>query len=230
MSGERLPPFQAEPTHMHLPVAEAYDLWAPVYDRYDNPMVFMASRILAALIPDASGLDIFEFGCGTGRNLKALQQAGARTVNGCDLSAGMLTQAGIGFRHDIATPLPWPGQSVDLSLFSLTLEHIAAPAPPLVEARRILRPGGRILIIEIHPFLSLSGVAAHFDHGGRQIQMPTFPHQFSGYLHAFADSRLRVENCREWRPVDFDSPPPKALKRGPEFPLTVSFTLVPDAH
>ena len=215
---------------LHLPVASAYDRWAATYDGYDNPMVFLATHILAQHLPTARNLDVFEFGCGTGRNLKALQAAGARSVAGCDLSAGMLAHAPNAFQHDITTPLPVPDRSAGLVLFSLTLEHIEHLTPPLSEARRILRPSGRILVIEIHPFLSLSGIAAHFNDGSQEITMPTFPHQFSNYLAAFAAAGLRLDACREWRPIDLGAAaPPKVFKRGPESPLAVEFQLVPNA-
>ena len=58
--------------------------------------------------------------------------------------------------------------------------------------------------------------------------MPTVPHQFAAYLEAFAKLDLRVAACREWRPRDIETPaPPKALKRGPDFPLLVEFSLAP---
>ena len=220
-----------------LPVAEAYDRWSSFYDAYDNPMVFMASEIVRrSLVPNVVGQDVFEFGCGTGRNLAMLEAAGAKSLTGCDLSDGMLAVArGKSpklrlFQHDMATqPVSdVPPRSMDLVLFSLTLEHVEDLAGPLIQARRMLRPTGSVAIIEIHPFLSLTGLAAHFDEGEDEVRMPAFPHQFQDYMNVFPMAGLRVEVCREWRPVDAGNPPPlQGLKRGPEFPLTLQFLLVP---
>ena len=195
-------------------------------------MVFMANEIVTrTVLPEIRGRNAFEFGCGTGRNLAALQRGAARTVAGCDLSPGMLSvarrrpelsNAGL-FLHDMTQPLPIADASVDFVLFCLTLEHLQDFRFPLREARRILRPEGRIAIIEIHPFLSQSGVAAHFDDPeGFEVRMPAFAHKFADYLNAFAEIGLRVAVCGEWRPADVGTPPPLAgMSRGPEFPLTL---------
>lgn len=220
---------------MFLPVQAAYDRWSASYDAYDNPMVFMAAHALrSGLLGHVGGKRVFEFGCGTGRNLAAMLEAGARSAGGCDLSSGMLAAArarGLDarvFQHDAAQPIDaadWPGE-VDVVVFSLVLEHLERLAPPLAEARRMLAPGGRIAVYEIHPFLSLSGVAAHFEDAGEEIRMPAFPHQFGAYLAAFAEAGLTARACREWRPRDLGEPAPlKAMKRGPDFPMLVEFDL-----
>jgi malonyl-CoA O-methyltransferase len=122
--------------------------------------------------------------------------------------------------------LPGHWGPVDAVLFSLTLEHLESLVIPLREASRVLRDNGRIWILEIHPFLSLSGVAAHFQDGAEAVRMPTYPHQFAAYLSAFAESGLRVLECREWHPRDLGEPAPlKAMKRGPDFPMLVEFSL-----
>jgi malonyl-CoA O-methyltransferase len=213
-----------------LPVREAYDRWSAFYDTYDNPMVFLAGQaITAGLAGDVAGKSVFEFGCGTGRNLAVLREAGGSTVQGCDLSEGMLAiarQRGFDvFAHDMSEPLDAAGP-YDIVLFSLTLEHMQHVGVPLREACRILAQDGLVKIYEIHPYLSLSGVAAHFQDGSEEVRMPAYPHQFSTYLNAFSEAGLRVTDCREWRPRDAAVPLPlKASKRGPDFPMLVEFSL-----
>ncbi|MDJ0389792.1 methyltransferase domain-containing protein [Roseomonas sp. E05] len=218
-----------------LPVSDAYDRWAATYDRDDNPLVFAARRAMAGLAAEASGLDVVEFGCGTGQNLSLLRRHGARSLRGCDLSAGMLAQARARdpalqlWQQDMAAPLPLADRMADLALFCLSLEHVAALAPPLAEARRVLRPGGRLAVIEIHPFMTLGGIGAHFHDAAGEVRMPSLPHSFADYLNSFATLGLRLLHCREWRPRDLgNDPPPKALKRGPDFPLLVQFALARD--
>lgn len=215
---------------LHLSVPEAYDRWARLYDSYDNPMVAAAARVLALLTHP--GATVYEFGCGTGRNLAALLAMGATRAVGCDLSPGMLSQARQRevrlelFQQDMAQPAPLPDASTDLALFSLSLEHIANLEPAFREARRLLKPEGRVLILEIHPFLSLSGVAAHFKEENDEIHMPTYPHQFSGYFAACNAAGFAIDRCREWRPCDFQPPlTAKTFKRGAETPLLVEFQL-----
>ena len=214
-----------------LPVAAAYDRWSTLYDGYANPMVFAASRVVEATLGDVCGKDVVEFGCGTGRNLSALKALGARSLAGCDVSAGMLAKARERdrafqlFHCDMGQRLPMPEGSADLALFCLSLEHVPELFPPLCEAKRLLRPKGRLAVIEIHPFLTLSGVSAHFQDGVEEVRMPTIAHEFSSYIGAFAATGLHLTACREWRPRDFAvSAPPKVLKRGPDLPLIVQFS------
>lgn len=214
-----------------LSVQSAYDRWSKSYDDYDNPMVFAAGQVIATNLGDLSGVSLFEFGCGTGRNLAQIKALGAKTLSGCDFSEGMLEvgrnrdQTFQTFQHDMNLRSDVSSASIDVALFCLTLEHIEDLQFPLQEAKRIVRPSGRIEIIEIHPFVSMGGVAAHFKDNGEEVHMPTYPHQFADYLKAFRDLSLSVIRCREWRPIDFGmNIPSKTLKRGIEFPIVVQFT------
>lgn len=219
--------------HIFLSVAEAYDRWSNCYDAYDNPMVFGAAQIMERLALDVCGKVIVEFGCGTGRNLARLKQAGAAKLIGCDLSPGMLSQARARdatftlFQQDMAQPLPLADGVADLVIFSLSLEHVGDLTSPLHEARRLLCENGKISVIEIHPFLSLSNVSAHFREGDNIVRMPTFPHRFSDYINASTNAGLTINECREWRPRDFQGElPERMLKRGPDCPLLVALTLM----
>jgi malonyl-CoA O-methyltransferase len=222
----------ALPRPVRLSVADAYDRWAQAYDDYPNSLVYTATQAVTALALGIAGQDVVEFGCGTGRNLEVLKRGGAGRLTGLDLSPGMLAEAaerklgGALIAHDMTLPAPLPDACADLVLFSLTLEHIASPATPLREARRLLRPGGRITVIEIHPFLSLGGLAAHFVLDGEQVEMPTWPHSFADHLNAFAQAGLVVAACKEWRPRDLGpDTPERVFKRGADTPLVVEFSL-----
>lgn len=221
-----------ETTIVELPVRDAYDRWAESYDAYDNPMVFAAQRILERYRDHFARRDVVEFGCGTGRNLALFEEAGASSSIGLDLSDGMLARAAARggdfrlLRQDLTHPVPLPDGSADLAVFCLVLEHVGDPATPLSEARRLLRRGGRVIVVEIHPDLANAGIGAHFRDGDQEVRMPTVPHRFSDHLNAFARAGLTVDSCREWCPRDFgDALPAKLTKRGPDRPLTVEFLL-----
>lgn len=218
-----------------LPVRQAYDRWSAVYDVYDNPMVSAAKDVVTGVAPMAQGRHVLELGCGTGRNLVVLSGAGAASVTGCDLSAGMLAAARAKapmlslVSADVAEPLPFADGAADLVLFCLVLEHVAALGPPLREARRMLRPGGRVVIVEIHPDLAAQGVAAHFRDHDEVVHMPTFAHSLKDFAEAAAESGLMVERCRPWRPCDFSTPHPKMRKRDQNGPFALEMVLEPVA-
>lgn len=219
-------------TVLNLSVAQAYDRWSEGYDAYDNTMVLAATRAVAALAPEAAGKAVLEFGCGTGRNLAALKAAGAARLVGLDLSEGMLQQArardaSLDLRlQDMATPVSEPDGAFDLVLFSLTLEHVADMATPLKEARRLLKPGGQVVVIEIHPYLSLGGLSAHFVEGGQTIRMPTVSHAVPDYVTAAKAAGLVIDACREWKPADLGpDAPERVFKRGADTPIAIEFRL-----
>jgi predicted TPR repeat methyltransferase len=76
---------------------ELYDAWAPSYDDHDvseamgyAPPERMAERV-AGLVP--SDADVLDAGCGTGLVGVALADRGFRSVDGLDLSPGMVARA-----------------------------------------------------------------------------------------------------------------------------------------
>jgi ubiquinone/menaquinone biosynthesis C-methylase UbiE len=221
----------------HLDVQAGYDRWAATYDTTDNPMVYAATYALAAGLSNVKGMDCVEFGCGTGRNLAAMAKAGARTVTGLDLSPAMLAVARARnhdvspsawtlIQHDMMLAAPLPGASANFILFALTLEHVDDLVLALQNARRLLRKNGTIRIVEIHPFMSLSGVGAHFIEGDTTVTMPTFPHQFEGWINAIAVAGFVIDSLREWRASDFgEGAPEKLTRRGLHWPWLVDFTL-----
>ncbi|MCA3692588.1 class I SAM-dependent methyltransferase [Aquidulcibacter sp.] len=218
-----------------LGVAAAYDLWASDYDGFDNPMVFAAGHALSQASLSLTQKTCLEFGCGTGRNLAALAAGGAAKLIGFDLSGAMLAEARKRdtswtlFEADMSVAIPLPDQSADFILFSLTLEHVAELEPPLREARRLLRAGGTIKIIEIHPFVSMQGISAHFKaKDGIEVTMPAFAHPFQDWLAAFTEAGLRLDGLKEWRARDLGpDAPPKILRRGLDWPWVVDWTLSP---
>jgi SAM-dependent methyltransferase len=105
----------------------------------------------AALLPGPTP-DVLDAGCGAGRMLPVLAAAGCRAV-GVDLSAGMVRRArqdhpGFDTRVGSLTALPFPDGSFDgvLSWYS-TIHLPDERLPPAVgEVRRVLRPGGHVLV------------------------------------------------------------------------------------
>lgn len=101
-------------------------------------------------MPAPSALDC---ACGTGRLAAALYRAGALRVTGADFSERMLAAARqrhpeIAFvRADVAA-LPFDDSVFDAATIGFGLRNLAEPGDGLREMVRVVRPGGRVAVLE----------------------------------------------------------------------------------
>ncbi len=96
---------------------------------------------------------VLDLGCGTGWYSRRLAEPGAEvTVTGLDLSPDMIRHARGNSSSDIAwlvadaEAIPLPNQSCELIFSNLMIQWCADPGQVLRECRRLLRPGGRLVI------------------------------------------------------------------------------------
>lgn len=115
---------------------------------------------LLALLPP--GQDIVDLGCGTGAMLERLAPA-AGTLTGVDRERAMLdvartrldqslspdVAARVVLREGLLSALPLADTSADLALSTLVLHHIREPELVFAEVARILRPGGRWVLLDM---------------------------------------------------------------------------------
>lgn len=95
--------------------------------------------------------DALEIGTGTGAFLVVLRKAGFERVLGIEPSPAAIASAPTERRAWITEGMFRPGQltprSFDLVCCFMTLEHVREPRELIVEARRLLRPGGAIALV-----------------------------------------------------------------------------------
>ena len=125
------------------------DFWA---DAPQDPEPWAWERRRSLLLGEVrAGERVLDLGCGAGRFVAALRDAGAEPV-GVELAEAALERArrnAPGADLRLVEPdgsLPLDHASVDLVWCSEVLEHVADTAYLLLEVRRVLRPGGRLLV------------------------------------------------------------------------------------
>src|ERR1700751_5776060 len=107
-----------------------FALWSNDYDDSPNPMLSLEERFLAPLLPEISGKDILDVGCGTGRWLARLAELSPRSLTGIDFSAEMLARAkqklakGVRLAIGSATSLPVASASADVVCASFVASYV----------------------------------------------------------------------------------------------------------
>ena len=134
-----------------------FDAIAPRYDLMNRLMTFGLDRLwrratLAALALEPGNV-VVDLGCGTGDLSAGARAHGARPV-GVDLSAGML--AGARRRGDSpvllradAARLPLADASCDRAVSGFALRNFDSIADVLADCARVMKPGGRVALLEI---------------------------------------------------------------------------------
>jgi ubiquinone/menaquinone biosynthesis C-methylase UbiE len=144
-------PVQLDPTER---ARQFYERYAPRYDHetgyYDR---FLLGDGRARVCSQARG-DVLEVAVGTGRNLP-FYPPGIRLV-GIDLTPAMLAIAHAGARdlgmnvellQGDAQALPFADASFDTAVCTLALNAIPDDRAAIAEMYRVLRPGGRLLLL-----------------------------------------------------------------------------------
>jgi ArsR family transcriptional regulator len=150
---------------------------------------------LLAQVPEGSA--VVEIGVGTGGLLPALAARGARII-GVDHAPAMLDEArrrldlagltGIELRLGEMTHLPLPDASAGCVVANMVLHHAADPAAVLTEIRRVLAPGGVLILADL---------ARHERETAREQLADQWlgfgEEELAGWLHEAGFGDLRIE-------------------------------------
>ena len=130
-------------------------VFAATYDPLSGPLerAILGERRMRLL----AGLDgrVLDVGSGTGVNLPYFRQASRVVAAEPDPAMRRRLAAKLGAAHvpvevtgDAAETLTHPDSSFDAVVFTLVLCSVASPDRALAEARRVLRPSGRLVVLE----------------------------------------------------------------------------------
>lgn len=150
---------------------EAYRIFAEDYDSSPNALIALERRTVTPLLPEnLEGRTVIDVASGTGRWALHCRQRGARAI-------------AIDFCHEMrpsvqadATRLPLPDASADVTICAFALGY----APDCFsELGRITRPGGMLLVSDVHPEALKRGWTRSFRHRGQVIQVADKPYELA---------------------------------------------------
>ena len=183
-------------------VAAGYAEWVTTYDNPSNPVILAEESVVRGLLaryPVGVALDA---ACGTGRHAAYLASLGQQ-VTGIDSTPKMLEVATAKaptaqFETADLTALPLRDEAMDLAVCTLALTHCADLGPPIRELARVVRPGGPVVISDVHPFMVMLGGHGRFRRNQTENGfVRNYVHLLSDYLTAFREAGLNVIQCIE---------------------------------
>jgi SAM-dependent methyltransferase len=156
-------------------------------------------RLLERQFPvDRRPIEILDFGCGTGAFLEHLERFGTVRAVDADPSAVAFCHTRGRAEVQLVPPgdrLPFPDDSFDLVTTLDVIEHIDDDVGALAELRRVLRPGGRLLVA-VPAFMFLWGKQDEVSHHRRRYTARTL-------RRALADAGFEVDRTSYFNTVLF---------------------------
>jgi demethylmenaquinone methyltransferase/2-methoxy-6-polyprenyl-1,4-benzoquinol methylase len=140
---------------MFAAIARSYDLNNRLHSFFQDQRWRRAAVAAAGVAPGARVLDV---ACGTGDLSEAFADARA-AVTGVDFTPEMLDvarhkgaaragSARVTYARGDAMALEFPDASFDVVSIAFGIRNVAEPTRALREFRRVLRPGGRLVVLE----------------------------------------------------------------------------------
>jgi phosphatidylethanolamine/phosphatidyl-N-methylethanolamine N-methyltransferase len=140
----------------HASIVEAYRRWAGIYDTAFGRISSKARMHAVSQVNRLPGTDVLEVGVGTGLALPRYTQD--KRITGIDLSKEMLRKARERIRHAALTNVralhemdaeatSFEDASFDIAVGMFVASVVPNPRRLLAEMRRLVRPGGDILLV-----------------------------------------------------------------------------------
>jgi ubiquinone/menaquinone biosynthesis C-methylase UbiE len=215
-----------------------YDQFAEAYATANAEGFFNAwyeKPAMLGLLGDVAEKRILDAGCGSGPTSLRLTERGAE-VSGFDSSVAMIQIARRALPqtdlrvHDLAEPLPWDDGTFDAVVASLVLHYLPDWSGPLAEFRRVLVPGGRLLVSVNHPsafplqhpdlpYFGITRYVEDYDFAGKRVDLTFYHRSLSGMAESFAAAGFQIVGIHE-PPSDPATPAdvlPEGLGPGEQF-------------
>jgi SAM-dependent methyltransferase len=181
----------------------AYEQHSARYDAETGGGLFAADEpVVAEYLADRDPGVALDAACGTGRFAEFLARRGHRVI-GVDSSPDMLAQA----RQRVPAGefgvaeldrLPLPDDCADVIVCALALVHVPRLHPVLAEFARVLRPGGDLVISDLHhERVTRGSVIKARGPAGEPCIVATYRHHLGDYLRAALSLGLQVRRCEE---------------------------------
>jgi demethylmenaquinone methyltransferase/2-methoxy-6-polyprenyl-1,4-benzoquinol methylase len=182
-------------------VAAMFDGVARGYDRTNavlsvgNAALWRIATVRA--VDPKPGERVLDIAAGTGTSSAALAKSGAEVI-ALDFSAGMVEEGrkrhpDLVFVQGDAMKLPFADGEFDAVTISFGLRNVQQPQVALAEMRRVLKPGGRVVICEFsRPPLAVLRAGYH---AYLRYVMPLIAGAASSNPEAY---RYLFESIREW--------------------------------
>ena len=208
-----------EPPSRHVQtgeLADAYDEWYSQWDsgeaaELDYSLFSYHEAALEIAGEVFQGRSVLDAGCGDGRLTREVALRGAAEVVGIDISDVALRFAQrrasgldtpVSFQRGDIEAIPTPEERFSVVFCCETIEHVLSPATAMGELRRVLVPGGT-LILTTPNYLGLSGLhrlsvwvrGRRYSEGGQPVNnLTTWPRTALWVIRAgFRIDRLRTD-------------------------------------
>ncbi|HEX7931713.1 MAG TPA: class I SAM-dependent methyltransferase [Paraburkholderia sp.] len=208
----------------HDQVADAFGSTAAAYLTSPTHATGADLRTLAESIAATPGATVLDMGCGAGHASFAVAPH-AKEVVAYDIAAPMLATvegaakdrglANIRTQQGAAEQLPFDDHTFDWVISRMSAHHWHDVAPALAQVRRVLKPGGRVLFIDIagidHPLLDTHIQAIELLRDGSHIR----DYRADEWIALFAAAGFKASIRERWR-IDIEFSSWVARMRTPE--------------
>ncbi|MDA3645713.1 class I SAM-dependent methyltransferase [Saccharopolyspora indica] len=179
-----------------------YRAWSRTYDDGRNSAFDFDEPAVGAILDELPAGVAVDAACGTGRFAEILAGRGHRVI-GVDSSPEMLARArervpAGEFSVGELTGLPVGDAAADLVVCALALTHVPSLEPVLAEFARVLRPGGHLVISDMHPGRVMFGsIPPVRDAEGRPGRLVSHRHEIGDYLRTALPLGLHLRGYDE---------------------------------